>query len=313
MKKKYSLLIFLTLWIFGQSIFAKEKIIRVVSTTTDLASIVSYIGGGNIQIKSLAKAENNLHYLSARPDYILSLNKADLLLLIGAELEKGWLPLVLKNSRNSKIQIGSSGYCDISKAISLLEKKTGTITREMGDLHPSGNPHYWLDPIMGIRIAKKITTCLSKIDVKNTAKYKKNFQSFQKEGIKLSKVLLNKMKNYFGTSVVPYHSEFIYLAKRFRLKIPFAIEEKPGVKPGPARIKYVIQELKKQKVKLIFGAPWNDWALLKNISRKSGIQLVNLPIHSVIDLDKNARGQEKDAYFKMLRECIQRIRKALSP
>ena len=279
--------------------------IRVVSTTRDLASIAQEIGGKHVKVQSLAKGSDDIHYLSARPDYLLKLNRAQLLLFVGADLEIGWLPLLINKSRNTKIQAGGSGHCDISKAISLLGKKKGEITRQMGDLHPEGNPHYWPDPLNGVRIAKRITDCLSRIDHKRQALYKKNYQSFRAKTVALTKRLLKKMKAHFGKGIIAYHDEFIYFTKRFRLTTVAYIEEKPGVSPSPSRINFITELARQKKVKLILVGPWSDMGAAQSIARRSGVNILVFPSQT-----QSTKGTE--TYLKMIEKCVSLISEALS-
>ena len=279
--------------------------LNVVSTSTDLANIAKEIGGGLVDVKSLAKGNENLHYIPARPDYIIKTNRADVFLLIGADIEIGWVPLILKNSRNSNVQPGRAGYCDVSRGIILLDKKKGKIDRQMGDVHPSGNPHYWNDPINGIKMAKYIKQCFSKVDPQNKNIYHKNFLSFQSRLKTLTKKLLVKIKPHFGKSVITYHSEFAYFTKRFRLKIPIYIEKKPGISPSPKRIREVIGLMKRNSIKLILTTPWDARGAINKIARAvSGSRVLVLPIQT------NA-APGTGTYLKMLERCVDLIVKNL--
>lgn len=279
--------------------------LRVVSSTTDIAYIAREIGkGGLVKISTLAPAKVNLHYLDARPDYIQKTSRADILLLLGAEAESNWLPLVIRQSRNSKVRVGGSGYCDLSRSISLLEKPTGKISRDMGDFHLSGNPHYWLDPLNGIQMARNIVECFSKVDAKNQKRYKKNLKSFEKKIMNLTQSLLTLMKPYAGKTVVDYHSEFIYLTRRFRLKLPFHIEDKPGFPPGPKRIREVTKLIRQNKISLILTTPWNHTSAAAKVAKKSGAKLIILPIQT-------SSSPESNTYPKMIENCIKTLIKYL--
>ena len=284
---------------------ALQAQIRVVSTSMDLASIAKEVGGRRIQVQSLAKGSDDVHYLAARPDYALKLNRAELLLFVGAGLEIGWLPLVLGNSRNVDIQAGGRGHCDISKGIVLLGKKKGEINRQMGDLHPQGNPHYWPDPLNGIRIAKRIADCLSRIDYQRQSLYQKNYQAFKAKAITLTKRLLKKMKPHFGKSLLVYHNEFLYLTKRFRLKTAAYIEKKPGVPPGRAHINSMLDLVRQKRIKVILISPWSDAGAARDIAKRSQAKLLILPIQS-----QSAKGTE--SYLKMIEKCVYLLTEALS-
>src|SRR2546425_3300699 len=134
--------------------FGQSKL-NVVATTEDLASIGREIGGDRISIESIARGYQDPHFVEAKPSFILKLQRADLLVVVGRELEIGWLPPLIQQSRNSRIQPGAEGYLDASLTAQILEIPSGTITRAMGDVHPFGNPHYWTDPENGKKIAKE--------------------------------------------------------------------------------------------------------------------------------------------------------------
>jgi zinc/manganese transport system substrate-binding protein len=138
--------------------------LKVITTTQDLASIVSEVGGDKVSVDSLAKGYQDPHFVEAKPSFVLKLHAADLLVVVGRELEAGWLPPLITQSRNSKVQPGGSGYLDASLSAKILDIPTGQITRAMGDVHPQGNPHYWLDPTNGRRIAQAVQNKLTELD-----------------------------------------------------------------------------------------------------------------------------------------------------
>src|SRR5213080_4274734 len=153
MKIKICLAILAALLISSLPARAQGKL-NVVTTTEDLAAIAREVGGDHITVDSIAKGYQDPHFVEAKPSFILKLQKADLLLVVGLDLEIGWLPPLITQSRNGKIQKGNSGYMDMSSFCQILEKPVGQVTRAMGDVHPLGNPQYWLDPENGRRMAK---------------------------------------------------------------------------------------------------------------------------------------------------------------
>ena len=134
--------------LFAAPSFAQSKL-NVMTTTEDLASIAREVGGDRIAVESIARGYQDPHFVEAKPSFILKLQKADLLIAVGRELEIGWLPPLIQQSRNAKIQPGAPGYLDASQGALILDIPHGQITRAMGDVHPLGNPHYWLDPENG--------------------------------------------------------------------------------------------------------------------------------------------------------------------
>src|ERR1700751_4456596 len=152
--------------------------LNVITATEDLASIAHEVGGDHITVESIARGYQDPHFVEAKPSFILKLQRADLLIAVGRELEIGWLPPLIQQSRNSKIQPGAPGYLDASLGATILEIPTGNITRAMGDVHPLGNPHYWMDPENGKRIAKEIADKLSELRSNDRAYFQQQLASF---------------------------------------------------------------------------------------------------------------------------------------
>src|SRR3989454_7284426 len=182
--------------------------LNVVATTEDLASIGREIGGDRISIESIARGYQDPHFVEAKPSFILKLQKADLLIVVGRELEIGWLPPLITQSRNSRIQPGAEGYLDASLQVEILEIPTAQITRAMGDVHPLGNRHYWLDPENGKRIGKEIADKLSELRPNDRAYFQQQVATFTSRLDEAEKRWLTTMALYKGTKVVTYHRSF---------------------------------------------------------------------------------------------------------
>src|SRR5689334_5935045 len=159
---------------------AEAKKLNVVTATTDMAALAEEVGGDHISVESLAKGYQDPHFVEPKPSFLLKLRQADLLITVGLQLEIGWLPPLITQSGNARIQVGAQGYLDASQFAEILDIPTGPVTRAMGDVHPLGNPHYWLDPENGRRIAKGIAGKLGDLDPSNTAYYQEHFQDFDK-------------------------------------------------------------------------------------------------------------------------------------
>src|SRR5581483_2230902 len=198
--------------------FAQGKL-NVIATTEDLAAIAREVGGDRISIDSIAKGYQDPHFVEAKPSFILKLQKADVLIVVGRELEIGWLPPLEQQSRNGKIQPGADGYLDASLQAQILEVPTGQITRAMGDVHPLGNPHYWLDPENGKRIAKEIADKFSQLRANARAYFQQRLADFTTRLDTAEKGWLAKMAPYKGTKMVTYHRSFPNFAERFGLDI----------------------------------------------------------------------------------------------
>src|SRR3989454_4169642 len=179
--------------------------LNVVATTEDLASIGREIGGDRISVESIARGYQDPHFVEAKPSFILKLQKADLLVVVGRELEIGWLPPLIQQSRNGKIQVGAEGYLDASLTCQILEIPTSNITRAMGDVHPFGNPHYWTDPENGKRIAKAVADKLVQFRPNDHAVFEQRLADFTSRLDAAAKRWVAMMAPYKGTKMVSYH------------------------------------------------------------------------------------------------------------
>src|SRR5690349_21734370 len=187
--------------------FAQGRL-NVVTTTEDLAAIAREIGGDRITVESIARGYQDPHFVEAKPSFILKLQKADLLIVVGRELEIGWLPPLILQSRNAKIQPGAAGYLDASLEARILEIPQGQITRAMGDVHPLGNPHYWLDPENGKVIAREIAEKLSELKPNDKAYFDQRLADFISRLDTAEKRWLATMAPYKGAKMVTYHRSF---------------------------------------------------------------------------------------------------------
>ena len=243
---------------------------KVVTTTEDLASLVREVGGDKITVDSMARGYQDPHFVEPKPSFIIKLHNADLLIVIGRELEIGWLPPLLTQSRNAKIQPGSPGYLDASAGVRILEMPTGQITRAMGDVHPSGNPHYWLDPDNGRIIAKSIAAALSRIAPADRAYFEQRYADFDRRLADAQKRWATAMAPYQGTKVVTYHRSWPNFTERFGLDVIGYVEPKPGIPPSPSHTIELIAEMKRQQVKVILVEPYFDLKTPESIARGVG-------------------------------------------
>ena len=250
--------------------------LKVVTTTEDLASLSREVGGDRISVESIAKGYQDPHFVEAKPSFILKLHSADLLVVVGRDLEIGWLPPLLQQSRNEKVQPGSRGYLDASLTVKILDIPQGQITRAMGDVHPMGNPHYWLDPDNGRRIAQAILTKLSELQPADAAFFAQRFADFDKRLGAAEKGWDVAMGPYKGTKVVTYHRSWPNFVERFGLDVIGYVEPKPGIPPSPQHTIDLIGEMKKLKVTIILVEPYFDLKTPQSVARETGGQVVVL-------------------------------------
>lgn len=257
-------------------VFATAAPLKIVTTTEDLAAIARDIGGDAVTVEAIARGYQDPHFVEAKPSFILKFSRADLLIVVGRELEIGWLPPLINSSRNARIQVGATGYLDPSANVKILDLPTGQLTRAMGDVHPSGNPHYWLDPGNGRVIAAAIRDRLTQLDRVNQAGYAQRYADFDRRLAEAERRWDTAMKPFKGTKVVTYHRSWPNFTDRFGLDVIGYVEPKPGVPPSPAHTLGLITEMKRQQVKVIIIEPYFDTKTPKQIASQTGAQVLTL-------------------------------------
>lgn len=252
--------------------------IDVVTATQDLASIAAEVGGDKITVDSIAKGYQDPHFVEPKPSFLLKLKKADLLLTVGLQLEIGWLPPLITQSGNPKIQVGSAGYLEMSQFCQILEIPQTQVTRAMGDVHPLGNPHYWLDPENGRRIAKALLNKFSEMRPGDKAYFAAREADFESRLTEAEKRWDSEMAPYKGRKVITYHRSWPNFCERFGLVVVDYVEPKPGIPPTPAHTLEVINTMKHDNVKLILVEPYFDMRTPNAIARATnGQALILLP------------------------------------
>jgi len=271
----------LLIWTLGSMLAAgsarAQPKLNVITTTEDLAAIAREVGGDRVTVESIARGYQDPHFVEAKPSFILKLQKADLLIVVGRELEIGWLPPLVQQSRNGKIQPNAEGYLDASLGAQILEIPTGTITRAMGDVHPLGNPHYWMDPENGKRIAKEIADAFDRQRPGNKAFFDQRLGDFTTRLDAAEKKWLALMAPYKGAKVVTYHRSFPNFAERFGLEIVGYVEPRPGIPPTPQHTLDLITEMKRQNVKVMLIEPYFDLKTPTAIGRETGARVLVMP------------------------------------
>jgi len=261
--------IFLAGILLSSAAFAAPKL-SVMTTTEDLAAIAREIGGDKITVDSIAKGYQDPHFVEAKPSFLLKLQKADLLAVVGLQLEIGWLPPLQAQSRNGKIQTGGPGYMDVSQSCQILEIPTGQVTRAMGDVHPLGNPHYWLDPENGRRIAKAFVDKLSSLDTGDAAFFQQRYADFDQRLTAAVKGWQAKMAPYKGRRVITYHRSWPNFCERFGLQVVDYVEPRPGIPPTPSHTLDVINTMKRENIHLILVEPYFDLRTPNAIAQQAG-------------------------------------------
>lgn len=288
--------------LFSPSMAAAKKL-NVITATTDLASLVQEVGGDKINVESMAKGYQDPHFVEAKPSFLLKLQRADLLVVVGLQLEIGWLPPLITQSGNSRIQVGANGYLDASQFAEILEIPQGSITRAMGDVHPLGNPHYWLDPDNGRRVAKGIAGKLGEMDPEDAAYFQQRDQDFERRLAEADKKWQADMKPFHGRKVITYHNSAPNFAHHFGLNVVGFVEPRPGIPPTPSHTLDVINMMKRDHVKVIMVEPYFDRKTPDSIARESGGTVVEyLPSVSGV--------KEVTTYFQLFDYDIALLTKA---
>jgi zinc/manganese transport system substrate-binding protein len=284
------------------SAFAQK--LNVVTTTADLASITREVGGDRVDVISIARGYQDPHFVEPKPSFLLLLRKADLLEVVGLDLEAGWLPPLLEQSRNPKIRPGGAGYLDVSAGVDILDRPAGTVNRSMGDVHAMGNPHYWLDPANAVRIAIQVSNRLSQLRPKEAAYFAVRLETFKKRMNDANKKWTAMLAPYRGAKIVTYHNSWPNFTRRYGLNVIGYVEPKPGVPPSPSHTFELMNLMKAQKVKAILVEPYFDLKTPKSIAERTGATLL------VMYPSVGAR-PELDDYFKLFDRNIAELVKAL--
>jgi zinc/manganese transport system substrate-binding protein len=250
--------------------------INVITTTEDLAALAREVGGDRINVDSIARGYQDPHFVEPKPSFLLKLQKADLLAVVGLELEIGWLPPLISQSRNAKIQVGARGYLDLSTFCRILEIPTGQVTRAMGDVHPLGNPHYWLDPENGRRIVAALEAKFAELQPGDSAYFAQRRKDFDRRIAEAEKRWDAKMAPYKGRKVITYHRSWPSFTERFGLVVVDHVEPKPGIPPTPSHTLEVINVMMRENIKAILVEPYFDLRTPNSIAEKTGAKVVVL-------------------------------------
>jgi zinc/manganese transport system substrate-binding protein len=269
-------LIALALTLLAGNVFAAHGKLNVVTTTADLASITREVGGEFVDVTSIARGYQDPHFVEPKPSFLLLLKSADLLEVVGLDLEIGWLPPLIDQSRNPKIRPGSAGYLDVSKGVAILDRPTGAVNRSMGDVHPQGNPHYWLDPANAVRIGIQVAKRLEQLQPANAAYFQKRLNDFKRRMNDANKRWTAMLAPFKGAKIVTYHNSWPNFMRRYGLDVVSFVEPKPGVPPSPSHLFQLISTMKEQKVKVIVMEPYFDHKTPRSVADRTGAQLIVL-------------------------------------
>jgi ABC-type Zn uptake system ZnuABC Zn-binding protein ZnuA len=286
--------------------------IRVAATVPELGSLVREVGGDEVSVMVFAKGPEDPHFVEAKPSFVKALSQADLYIQTGMDIEAGWAPALLQNARNGKVLPGAPGHLDASTVVTPLEVPTGPVDRSMGDVHPSGNPHYLLDPLNGLKVAQLIRDKLSELRLAKRQYFAERYDAFRQRlaralvGDALAKkynierlALLQEqgrlnsflkqqgddtllggwfgaMLPYSGTKVVDEHSLWPYFSRRFGILVIGHMEPLPGVPPTTKHLSELIERMRAENVPLVLTSVFYDPRQARFVSERTGAKVVNM-------------------------------------
>ncbi len=250
--------------------------LNVVTTTQDPAAITRAIGGERVEVTALCKGFQDPHYLDAKPSFMLAVNRADLVMAIGLDLEVGWLPPLLQGARNPRVLPGSPGYLDLSTLVKPLEVGNSA-DRAQGDVHPMGNPHYWLDPENGRLMARGVAARLGELDPAGKDSFAANLAAFEAKLDEKGAAWATALAPLAGQPIVTFHRSWAYLAARYRLDVVAYIEPKPGIQPTAQHTVEVIKTVRAKGIRVILMENFYDRRAPDQVASHTSAKVVFVP------------------------------------
>ncbi len=277
--------------------------LRIVTSTTDLHDIAHAVGGNRVTAMNIAAGYQDPHFVEAKPSFALQLAKADVFAYVGLDLEIGWMPTLLDAARNRRINRGARGDVDVSRVIPVLDVQPYA-DRSMGDVHPRGNPHYWLHPENGKRIARLFRDKFAELDPQGASAYSANAARFEARIDSITRALAPQLAAIRNKPVVGYHTSWRYFQEFTGMNIVGFVEPKPGVPPSPSHLAGLIQQMKRTGAKVIIMEPFYDRKMPDFVARNTGANVLVLP--SSVDGVKDV-----DSYLELIDYNVRRLAEAL--
>jgi zinc/manganese transport system substrate-binding protein len=292
--KRQSILLLFALFLSTVSLHAT---IKAVASTSDLANIAGIVGGDNVTIDFIVRGEQNPHYIEVKPSYMMKLRNADLFFVVGMQLEL-WSSQIVDGSRNTKLRI-----VDCSGSIHKLEVPATKVDASGGDVHPYGNPHYWLDPENAKIVADEMCAAFTELDPAHAVAFSTNLRTFKASVDEKLVDWKRRMAPFNGRKLVTYHSSFSYFADRFGLVVAAYVEPKPGISPSPSHTVELIQRMKKEDIRIIGLEQYFEENVPQQIAQAAGARVVHL--------STSVGGRDgTDSYLSLIEYDVQQIEKA---
>ncbi len=283
---------------------AADAALKVVTTTEGLAALAREVGGDRAEVQALSRGVQDPHYVDANPLLALRLRGADLLVDVGLDLESGWLPPLVNQSRNAAIQPGGPRRLTAAGAVALLEVPTGPVDRSGGDLHPGGNPHFLADPRRAVQVAQAISARLAALDPDGAAAYAGRAADFARRVEADLARWREALRPHAGQRVLTHHRTLGYFLGWTGLASAGELEPRPGTPPPPAHLAAVVAAAKRDGVKAILVEGYYDPRSAELFSRLSGARLVTIPG----DVGGDPEARTYQAYVDLL---VRRVVQAL--
>jgi zinc/manganese transport system substrate-binding protein len=250
--------------------------LKVVTSTTDLYDIARAVGGDHVKATHIGEGYEDPHFVQPKPSFILRLREADVWAYVGLDLEIGWMQLLLDGARNNKIRAGAPGHVNASTVIPVLDANRA-VDRSQGDVHPLGNPHYWLDPNNARKIAVLFEERFSALDPKNAAAYRANRTAWEAKLTAAEQEWQADLAALKDKPVVAWHTSWRYFAAYTGLRIVGFMEPKPGVPPSPSHLASLVATMKQTGAKAIVMEPFYDRKTADKIARETGAKVLVVP------------------------------------
>jgi zinc/manganese transport system substrate-binding protein len=279
-----------------------EAKLNVVASIPDLAAVAREVGGDDANVESIAKGTQDPHFIEAKPSYMVKVSKADLLITVGLELEVGWIPSLVRGARNPRVANGQKGFLELGSEMDPLEVPKGKISRAEGDVHPDGNPHFYLDPIRLGKAAGLIAGRLGELDPAHATDFTKRAKAFADRMKTKTEAWRKRIEKSGVKKIVTYHKTLTYFFDRFGIENPAILEPKPGIPPTSGHIIEVIQLMKQQKVPLILVENFFDSTVTnKIIPEVPGARAATVPV----DVEGEPGVKSNDDLFEQLVKSVE--------
>jgi len=274
--------------------------LNVVTTIETFADLSQRIGGEKVTVQSLSHGYQDPHYVEAKPSLAVALHRADVVVRVGLDLEIGWLPILVTESRNGNIQPGQLGDIDTSTFIEVMDIPTTQVTRAMGDIHPRGNPHFWIPPVNAVRIAKGISERLKQLRPGDRDYFDAQFEKFLADIKSKASRWDAEAKPLAGLKIVTYHKSWTYVSRWLKLQEEGYVEIKPGIPPSPDHLLRLISLMKADKVSALLMEDYYNRGIAEEVAAQTGAKLIPMPS------DVGARPEIK-TYFDLVDAVLRNL------